>query len=292
MGIECDGANYHRAKTARDRDKLREAVLRDLGWELHRVWSTDWWTNPEREIEKLREALSKAQEPAAANEPVVMEQFELQGVPPQNLDDFSQSTASSQEGREPEAAMDLMQYQVLRVDRVIGSMEEFYESHAVSIIQDKIREVVQAEGPVSLGLAAKRVASFWGFDRVRARPAARIRKLIPASDVAVQLTTSDEFLWPATLSPTEYTSFRVPGSDGSGARQAVDLPLEEIGNASMFILGSHLSGPVGELIRETARLFGFARVGRVVESRCRLAITGLAERGRVLIDGENITLIS
>ena len=42
-GIECDGATYHRSATARDRDKLREQVLRGLGWEILRVWSTDWW---------------------------------------------------------------------------------------------------------------------------------------------------------------------------------------------------------------------------------------------------------
>jgi len=53
LGIECDGATYHRAATARDRDKLRQAVLEDLGWKLHRIWSTDWWHNAEREMEKL-----------------------------------------------------------------------------------------------------------------------------------------------------------------------------------------------------------------------------------------------
>jgi len=42
-GIECDGATYHRSANARDRDKLREQVLRGLGWEILRVWSTDWW---------------------------------------------------------------------------------------------------------------------------------------------------------------------------------------------------------------------------------------------------------
>jgi very-short-patch-repair endonuclease len=40
-GIECDGATYHRSATARDRDKLREQVLRRLGWEILRIWSTD-----------------------------------------------------------------------------------------------------------------------------------------------------------------------------------------------------------------------------------------------------------
>ncbi|MGH9349416.1 MAG: DUF4011 domain-containing protein [Vicinamibacterales bacterium] len=57
LGVECDGANYHRAKTARDRDKLREAVLRNLGWQLHRIWSTDWWTDPAREVQKLDAAI-------------------------------------------------------------------------------------------------------------------------------------------------------------------------------------------------------------------------------------------
>jgi very-short-patch-repair endonuclease len=52
-GIECDGATYHRSATARDRDKLREQVLRGLGWEIIRVWSTDWWIDPDGTLEKL-----------------------------------------------------------------------------------------------------------------------------------------------------------------------------------------------------------------------------------------------
>jgi very-short-patch-repair endonuclease len=52
-GVECDGATYHRSATARDRDKLRERVLRGLGWEILRVWSTDWWVDAEGTLEKL-----------------------------------------------------------------------------------------------------------------------------------------------------------------------------------------------------------------------------------------------
>lgn len=53
LGVECDGATYHRAATARDRDKLRQQVLEGLGWKLRRIWSTDWWHNPEAEIERI-----------------------------------------------------------------------------------------------------------------------------------------------------------------------------------------------------------------------------------------------
>lgn len=58
LGIECDGATYHSLPTARDRDRLRQIVLEGLGWKLHRVWSTDWWNDPDREIQKLEAALN------------------------------------------------------------------------------------------------------------------------------------------------------------------------------------------------------------------------------------------
>jgi very-short-patch-repair endonuclease len=54
LGVECDGASYHSAKSARDRDRLRQEVLEGLGWRLHRIWSTDWFNNPQREAERIR----------------------------------------------------------------------------------------------------------------------------------------------------------------------------------------------------------------------------------------------
>ncbi|MGH2410349.1 MAG: DUF3320 domain-containing protein, partial [Chloroflexota bacterium] len=57
LGIECDGATYHSAKSARDRDRLRQEVLENLGWEIHRIWSTDWFRDPEQEIRRIGERL-------------------------------------------------------------------------------------------------------------------------------------------------------------------------------------------------------------------------------------------
>src|SRR5262249_31179785 len=56
-GIECDGAAYHSSKSARDRDRLREEVLNDKGWDIVRVWSTDWFENPALQTERLVEKL-------------------------------------------------------------------------------------------------------------------------------------------------------------------------------------------------------------------------------------------
>jgi very-short-patch-repair endonuclease len=57
LGVECDGASYHSAKSARDRDRLRQEILEQLGWKLHRIWSTDWFNNPQREADRLREVI-------------------------------------------------------------------------------------------------------------------------------------------------------------------------------------------------------------------------------------------
>jgi transcription elongation GreA/GreB family factor len=59
LGVECDGATYHSAKSARDRDRLRQEILERLGWKLHRIWSTDWFNNPRQEAERLRKVIAE-----------------------------------------------------------------------------------------------------------------------------------------------------------------------------------------------------------------------------------------
>ena len=58
MGIHCDGPEYNRAVTARDRDRLRREVLQRLGWKVYYLWSTEWFADPDKELEKLIEAIS------------------------------------------------------------------------------------------------------------------------------------------------------------------------------------------------------------------------------------------
>ncbi|HYE98168.1 MAG TPA: AAA domain-containing protein, partial [Planctomycetota bacterium] len=60
IGIELDGPRYQEARWARDRDRLRESVLRGLGWSLHRVWSTDWFLNREAAQRRCVSAIERA----------------------------------------------------------------------------------------------------------------------------------------------------------------------------------------------------------------------------------------
>ncbi|MBW3636830.1 MAG: DUF3320 domain-containing protein, partial [Armatimonadetes bacterium] len=60
LGVECDGASYHSAASARDRDRLRAQVLENMGWKLHRIWSTDWFQRRTAETRRLQQAIEKA----------------------------------------------------------------------------------------------------------------------------------------------------------------------------------------------------------------------------------------
>ncbi len=57
-GVECDGATYHGSASARDRDRVRQAILENLGWNIVRIWSTDYFQEPQHAMRKLLDALS------------------------------------------------------------------------------------------------------------------------------------------------------------------------------------------------------------------------------------------
>lgn len=73
VGIECDGATYHSAATARDRDKVRSSILHGLGWKLLRLWSTEWWVDKEGALERLDIAINGLLEKSRSDEAVIVE---------------------------------------------------------------------------------------------------------------------------------------------------------------------------------------------------------------------------
>ena len=58
-GIECDGATYHGSPSARDRDRVRHLILENLGWNLVRLWSTDYFQDPEEALAKIDRRLNE-----------------------------------------------------------------------------------------------------------------------------------------------------------------------------------------------------------------------------------------
>lgn len=56
LAIETDGLGYNSSATARDRDRLRLEVLAKRGWRHHRIWSIDWYRDPDGETARVKEA--------------------------------------------------------------------------------------------------------------------------------------------------------------------------------------------------------------------------------------------
>lgn len=76
LGIECDGATYHSAKSARDRDRLRQEILEGLGWKIKRIWSTDWFKHPQSQLQPILNELQRLRsEVKAEDDTKVVEVF-------------------------------------------------------------------------------------------------------------------------------------------------------------------------------------------------------------------------
>ncbi|MEO8557263.1 MAG: AAA domain-containing protein, partial [Actinomycetota bacterium] len=60
VAVETDGLRYAAMTSTRDRDRLRIEQLRRLGWEHVRVWSTDLFRDPARDVARVSAAVQAA----------------------------------------------------------------------------------------------------------------------------------------------------------------------------------------------------------------------------------------
>lgn len=126
--------------------------------------------------------------------------------------------------------------------------------------------MVENEGPISLGLLSDRVAEHWEIKRITQAVLERIADLAETAGVR-GITHGDAiFYWPQRPNPASPALVRVPDEEESSRREAQDLPPEEIAAAAAHILEQQGNMPRADLIRETAHLFGFQRVGPSIES--------------------------
>ena len=112
-GIECDGATYHGSPSARDRDRVRQAILENLGWRIVRLWSTDYFAEPDYHMGKMVERLEAllAEDRSKAEQDESHASVELPPAPEEEgAESLSQSADTSEpmipEPPEAEAAQD------------------------------------------------------------------------------------------------------------------------------------------------------------------------------------------
>lgn len=285
LGIECDGASYHSSRNARDRDKLRHAVLVGLGWTIARIWSTEWWRDPNKETGRIIEMIEEAKRSYVAERRVpATNRLPSNGAEPTESDPPRETSDNGKKDLPwelPTAAAkpDHPVYLAHRFTWEERASELFYEASETPAIRHAVDEVLAAEAPISESLLTARVRAQWGFKASGKRIIERVRSIVATSGARVTVHGEDTFYWSADSDPERWNAFRVAGEDPLDQRGVEDLPPEEIAAAAHAVLSTQLSLTKEGLVSETARLLGYRRTGRVVVARIGAGVELLVSRG-------------
>lgn len=284
LGVECDGATYHSAYTARDRDRLRQQVLEGVGWRIHRIWSPDWAVRRQTEVERLKRAIEEARRLASRGD-------SLQGSTP-SIDQVNNVLARTERieivtpkggnipGTVPYKAAEL---------RPRGRLGRDF--HLPQWRQEQCRllvQLVREEGPVHTDYAAKRIVSAWGLERTGSRIVDAIMEAVTICQERGSLRRKGKFLWPLNLTEV---SVRAPDPNiPESYRDIEHIPVEEIQGALLLIVRHTVGITCESLLVEAARLFGFDRTGSNIRNILMEVLEKIESNGLVFRNGDSIGL--
>ncbi|MCQ6555456.1 DUF3320 domain-containing protein [Streptomyces sp. C10-9-1] len=289
LGIECDGAMYHSSRAARDRDRLREAVLRDLGWELHRIWGTDWYRNRRDATARLRAAVEEAcardpfpvppdappGEGASAEVPAGPDPAEdgAAAVTFVAVDDGPPAWSRAYEEVTEARLVDL---RVASARRRGMRDAELQDPDAVGVVADVALSVVRAEGPVTEELVVARVRSAWGVSRAGTVVRDSVRRALRRNASAGRIVRVGE----AYDIPARDLAFaRTPTP--SVARKVGQVPSAERRLVTGRMVGESPGVHREDLLREVARFFGWTRLGPDIRDALTKDLEELLAQGSV-----------
>lgn len=285
-GVECDGATYHRSATARDRDKLREQVLRGLGWEIERIWSTDWWVDPggtlERVHARLKDLLAQDRERralTASGQQAASEAVQTEEEPaPVTAAALEATLAISCAVTSPAlaesslAATDHL-FRVSRPEDAVAagtvSAEQFFEPPYDSTLKSMIEWVVQHEGPVLDAALARRIARAHGFQRTGSRIQERIEQIAHQRFGSTK-EAARTYYWPDGMTPGAEVTFRWP-TDEDSARGVEEICEQELLSLARSVIGTGKSDE--DALIAMARGIGLMKLRAASRSRLELVLT-------------------
>lgn len=271
IGIECDGRSYHSGATARDRDRLRQHVLESLGWRIYRIWSTDWWQDPDGELEKL---LAKLKGLVDAED---HEQHELKAV---GVDAASNVEAVIEEpSPATPAATPPVSTPLVYAPAVLpaGDREAFYQGNANRRLEEHLRCVIDSEGPLAEALLFQRVARAWGLERTGSRISERLRGLVSA-DIPRTRDGDVTFYWPTGSDPKTWCAFRVAGDSDDSKRHVSAVCAEEIAAVVTHVLDTAGNASRSDLAKAVCKALGMVRTSADAEARIIVVVEALLRK--------------
>lgn len=272
LGILLDGDSYGAAKTTRDRELAQISVLEGLDWNILRVWTMDWWDNREKELDRVKKAIAEAGDRKA--------QPETPEVPsaPERLPEEKTPLAANLRPEEP--AGEAPVYRAAALPTVTASTEELIRGAYDEKLRWTVQKILDREAPITEGLLLRRLAQCFGIGRVGTRIQEKFARILAGMDLTQTEQEGTRVYWNRDQVPSDYDGFRASGS-GENKREAKDVPLEEGVNALCRVLSEQISLSEEDLIRESAKLMGYARLGAQVEAMLCAALNRALAQGRV-----------
>lgn len=276
-GIECDGFSYIHAKTARDRDHLRKTILQSMGWNLYRVWSTEWVRNPVAEGEALLNFIQSV---------VDQDGKVIHSV--KNSNDDTATAPLDQIASEFEKPM-----QKQSSDNPYGFAyyKEAYWWDAphsetddnLTRISENIKYIVSVEQPIHMELLYKRMGPSFTTGKATEGVKNTIDEAITKRLNGQVKIDSDRFI---SLLPEIPIIARVPELYDT-PRPMEYIHTKEIATAMIRIIECSFGITMEDLSTECAHAFGFERKGPKIKQKTDAAIDYLVKNGIVkFIDGK------
>jgi len=270
LGIECDGSSYHSPITARDRDRLRQGVLENLGWEIHRIWSTDWMLDSDREVRKIEDRLSEI----------------LKGDGQRHQTDSPNQVVVEERVLDNTKSLKLSKYQPAELKQHVGGAKAFDRAYS-STIGKEIIQVVEQESPVHIDLVLQRVREAWGIARVGTRIEKRLISEIKSFVLSGDIQRDGDILWRGKK--RALPRVRIARKED---RPVSLIPLPELATLAKRLLENGFSIDREDLVVEMARVLGYARTGQTIQKHFRKAIKYLESLGRVQVVGGRVELVN
>lgn len=282
LGIECDGQSYRDAKSARDRDRLRESVLRDKGWQVYRIWSSDWFHRPDAELEKLVTAIERAMadslnlelDPKCSHRAVPVDVLTVERG---ELAEIGLVQAQNPSGIE----------NYVEANFAVPSSQ--WELHLVPIGQlaNIVCQIVEVEGPIHRSEIVTRARGLWGLQRAGSRIQQAIESSIAAalSLGAIQIVDQDFLVIPGNAVQVRDRSM----VESLTLRRPEFLPPSEIDSALIKVANDNLGATPEELVTTVSRRLGYKstspQLRRIILDRCEALVGAgrLKEKADLLV---------
>jgi len=269
LGIECDGAAYHSARTARDRDRLRQEVLEDRGWKLYRIWSTDWVKDFPNETKRLLKAVHSALEHKEEDTAIPCTQPNITKtvIDIENQNDVSLVEQYCEEIKtNTDDACEYYGFEpYISSEEEIHNMEEKENSDSFYKVYLK---VLDNECPIHIDLLTKRVAFLYNRQKATSVVHENVRSNL--RDLSELITKRNNFIYMAN----KEIKVRIP-VDEKGFRSIEHISPEELQSALLTITRKQYGITFDELINITTRVFGFNRSGQKISKTLSAQINSL-----------------